>query len=79
LNFENYFDKTSDLFLKFEKFVNIKSNFKEHAGERFEIYKEKCTKPMSQAAEMHNGFEFVMTYQGISSFFGVLDKTLSQI
>jgi hypothetical protein len=36
------------VFPEFER-VPIKSNFKEQAGKIFQIYNEKCTKPITEA------------------------------
>jgi hypothetical protein len=48
LNFESHIDKNSKLFPKFEG-VYRRSNFKEQAGKKFEVYDKKCTKPMTEA------------------------------
>ncbi|XP_060606107.1 uncharacterized protein LOC132758449 isoform X2 [Ruditapes philippinarum] len=52
LNYDNFFDKVvegDELFPQFHsEILYKKSNFKEQAGEMYEIYKEKCTKPMTE-------------------------------
>lgn len=48
LNFQNNFDKTKSLSPEFQA-IHHKSNFREQAGKKFGIYKEKCTKPMTES------------------------------
>ena len=59
LNFENYFDKRSELFPKCHT-----SNFKEQAGKRYKVYNEECTKPMTEAGRSNE-----IKFGGISSAF----------
>lgn len=52
LNFDFYFDKIdpeSESALEFLQWYK-KSNFKEHAGLKYSMYKENCTKPMTTKA-----------------------------
>ena len=67
LNFESYIDKIP----KFEKLYQ-KSNFKKLAGEKFEIYEKRCTKPMTEA-EGNKNIEMTV-YEFPSALLPVLER-----
>ena len=68
LNFENYFDKVDQDTELLEKFKMLykKSNFKEKAGKMYQLYNEKCTKPMTEKQREH-GVEFVISGDSFTS------------
>jgi hypothetical protein len=72
LNFESNIDKSSRLFTDFERLYK-RSNFKQQAGQKFDIYDKKCTKPLTEAVA-NNDMKLTVAFYSPDTVLPVIEE-----